>query len=841
MKKIIIFVLVLLVISGCSVFIKKKASDVTAKTKNIPSWVAPTYSYKPSRSREIDILHTKLEVNFDWKSKTMNGKATLTLKPYFYAIDTIKLDAKSFKINSIAILKDTDKSSVFYTYDNKKICIPLPKKHSKNDSITLLIDYIAQPEVYNKSNTVSGTAITDDKGLYFIVPDSLNPDKPYQIWTQGEPESSACWFPTIDSPNEKSTQEIFITVDKKYKTLSNGELIYSIDNQDNTRTDYWKQSLPHAPYLFMLAVGDFSIFKDKYQNLEVNYYLEPKYEKYAKNIFGNTPEMISFISKKLNYPYPWAKYSSIVVRDYVSGAMENTSASVFMEQVQRTDRELLDMSYESVLVHELFHQWFGNLVTCESWANLPLNESFADYSEYLWEEYKYGRDAADYSRKNSLDEYFWESESKRVPLIRYRNNGPEDMFDSHSYAKGGTILHALRCYVGDEAFFESLSLYLKTNAFKTVEIHHLRLAFEEITGEDLSWFFNQWFLSAGHPVLFVSHQTENGKLKLNIKQEQDSTYMPIYILPLTVSLYYGNKRVDKKIVVNQTNQTFEFDISNELEAINIDAFAQLTGKINHKKSTNELVNQYLKSDKFLHKYEALTELKQKIDSANVFETFLRATDDNFWKLREMALETLYAATKQDTAKIISILAKKATFEKNKSVRATALTLLAEKKRKKYVSIYEKGLEDSSYQVVAKSLLAYLKLDSIQSQTIIKQFENEKNMEIILALAQHYSTKKDTIFANWYSKNIIENTGESIYSLIQHFGNYVLKQNDTIFQKKLTHQLIALAKNHKSPWGRYAAYQSVMQMSVIDASFKTVLKEIAKGETHKQLKQIYNEE
>ncbi|TAF73929.1 MAG: M1 family peptidase [Bacteroidetes bacterium] len=840
MNKILIAFLTLYLLVGCSIFKKKKEVDTSESENYVPNWVQPKYTYKPSRTREIDILHTKLEVNFDWKAKTMNGKATLTLKPYYYPIDTIKIDAKSFIINKIEILNGTEKSKVDFKYDNKKISIPLSKKLTKDDKITYFIDYVAQPEVYKKTNTVSGIAITDDKGLYFIVPDSLNPDKPYQIWTQGEPESSSCWFPTIDSPNEKSTQEMYITVDKKYKTLSNGELVYSTENQDGTRTDYWKQTLPHAPYLFMLAIGDFAIIKDKWRNIDVNYYVEPKFEKHAKKIFGNTPEMIEFYSKKLNYPYPWAKYSSIVVRDYVSGAMENTSATVFMEQVQRTDRELLDMSYESVLAHELFHHWFGDLVTCESWANLPLNESFADYSEYLWEEYKYGKDAADYLRQNSLDQYFWEAESKRVPLIRYRNKDIEDMFDSHSYAKGGTILHMLRNYVGDEAFFESLSLYLKTNAYKTVEIHNLRLAFEETTGEDLNWFFNQWFLSPGHPVLYVNHMVENSKLKLTVNQAQDSVYTPIYKLPITVSLYFAGKKEDKNIVINQANQQFEFDISGNLEAINFDSKAQLTGKISHIKSTQEFINQYYKSEKYLHKYEALYDLRSKLDSAGVFDVFVKATEDGFWKLREMALETIVSAKKQDTAKVTLILANKAEFDKNKTVKATAIALLAEKKRQNYVSIYEKGMQDSSYQMAAKSLLAYLKLDANNATEKIKQFENEKNMEIVLALAEYYSAKKDSIYAAWYSNKIKENNGENIYSLIQHYGTYTSKQKDTTLQKKCANELVVLAKTHKSPWARYAAYQCVTQISVIDTTYKPILKEIAKGETHERLKQIYDD-
>jgi aminopeptidase N len=139
----------------------------------------------------------------------------------------------------------------------------------------------------------------------------------------------------------------------------------------------------------MIAVGNFQVVKDDWRDsVEVSYYLEPEYAPYARMIFGNTPEMIEFFSRRLGVDFAWPKYSQIVVRDFVSGAMENTSAVVFYDRLHQDAREHLDESYENVISHELFHHWFGDLVTAESWANLALNESFATYGEYLWNEHK---------------------------------------------------------------------------------------------------------------------------------------------------------------------------------------------------------------------------------------------------------------------------------------------------------------------------------------------------------------------------------------------------------------------------------------------------------------------
>ncbi|MCY1554332.1 Aminopeptidase N [compost metagenome] len=140
----------------------------------------------------------------------------------------------------------------------------------------------------------------------------------------------------------------------------------------------------------MMAVGDFAVQKDTWKGKEVAYYVPKAYGPYARNIFNHTPEMMQFFSDKLGVPYPWDKYSQVVGYNYVSGAMENVTASLFGSFNLKNDRELADAPNDFIVAHELFHQWFGDYVTCESWGQLTVNESFADYSEYLWTEYKYG-------------------------------------------------------------------------------------------------------------------------------------------------------------------------------------------------------------------------------------------------------------------------------------------------------------------------------------------------------------------------------------------------------------------------------------------------------------------
>jgi aminopeptidase N len=454
--------------------------------------------YRGSAPRINDLVHTKLDANFDYNNSYLLGKVWITLTPHFYATDSLSLDAKGMEIKKVAIVNGASQKELKYKYDGWILNIDLDKTYKGGEKYTIFIDYVARP---NEVKVAGSAAITDAKGLYFINPKGEEKDKPTQIWTQGETEATSVWCPTIDKPNQKTTEEISMTVPSKYVTLSNGKLVSQKTNANGTRTDTWKMDQPHAPYLFFMGVGDYAVIKDSYKGKEVSYYVEKEYAPVARKIFGHTPEMMAFYSRILGVDYPWVKYAQIVGRDYVSGAMENTTATLHQESAQQDARELIDgNNWESTIAHELFHQWFGDYVTTESWSNLTLNESFANYSETLWDEYKYGKDAGDAQNFTDMNGYI-QSQSANKDLVRFYYSDKEAMFDAVSYNKGGRILHMLRNFVGDSAFFKALNLYLTTNKYKSAEAHNLRLAFEEITGKDLNWYFNQWYFGSGHPTI----------------------------------------------------------------------------------------------------------------------------------------------------------------------------------------------------------------------------------------------------------------------------------------------------------------------------------------------------
>ena len=663
------FVLLVLVLSGCA-----STQKVTLDPVSIAANAPGANIYRGSYTKTTDILHTKLDLKFNWDSAFVIGKAQIEARPYFYPSQTVALNATGFKINRVSLIEKDEEIPLKYTYDGKIITITLDTVYERNRKFTLSVDYVAMPYKLKVGKDILSE---DARGIYFINRDGREKDKPRQIWTQGETEYNSSWFPTINGPQEKMTQEISLTVPDSLVTLSNGSLDFSTENGDGTRTDTWRQEQPHSTYLTMIAVGNFSIVKDKWRDKEVSYYMEPEYAPNAKMIFGNTPEMMEFFSKKLGIAYPWDKYSQIVVRDFSGGAMENTSASVFFEGMNLTEGRFQDENHEDIISHELFHHWFGNLVTCESWANLPLNESFATYGEYLWNEYKYGRDYADFKGMQDEAAYLSNRNFKNLHVIRFNYADSEQMFDNVSYQKGGRILHMLRKIVGDDAFFKALRLYLTKNAYKTVEIHDLRLAFEEITGQDLNFFFNQWFLNSGHPVLKIQtgYDADAKKVFVTVDQTQDPANSPIYTLPVAVDIYAEGKVERKNIVIDKPSQTFSFYSGYAPQLINFDAEKYLLAEKSESKSLAEYVFQYRHAPLFLDRYEAVTRLNDFKAEKSAREVLIEALDDKNWYIRQIAVGSVSYLDAEEKNSVYGRIKKMALSDPRSYVRASAITVL----------------------------------------------------------------------------------------------------------------------------------------------------------------------
>jgi len=748
--------------------------------------------YRGSAPKINDLVHTKLDVKFDYDKSYMYGKEWVTLKPHFYPTDSLTLDAKGMDIHKIAVVKNGNNEPLKYDYDGMILRIHLDKTYKKEEKYTIYLDYTSKP---NELKVEGSAAINDAKGLYFINPKGEEKDKPTEIWTQGETESNSAWFPTIDKPDQKTTDEIIMTVPDKYVTLSNGTLVAQKKNMDGTRTDDWKMDLPHSPYLFMMAVGDFAIIKDHYKDKPVNYYVEKAYAPYAQQIFGNTPEMIAFYSKTLGVEYPWPKYSQIVVRDYVSGAMENTTATLHGEFLNKNSRQLLDDTYdfdEDVIAHELFHQWFGDLVTCESWSNLTVNESFADFSESLWAEHKYGKDAADDHGYKDMEGYInGAKEGDDYNLVRFYYSNREDVFDGVTYQKGGRILNMLRNYVGDSAFFKALNLYLTTNKFKNGEAQQLRLAFEDVTGQDMNWYWNQWYYNKGYPKLNVDYvYDDNAKnVKVIINQTQDSNN--IFKLPIAIDIYNGAKKERHKVWVENRSDTFTFSYDTKPDLINVDGDKIVLCEKKDNKSLENFIHQYKYAGLYLDRREAIDYCSKNQDDPKALDLLMLAMKDKFFGLRMYTIGKL--DLKKDSVKQAAepILADIAAHDTRTVVRASAITALAKYKKPEYKPLFEKAVNDSSYSVAGSALDALSMIDSTEAFNDAKRLskfpaKGKLNNSIANVLIKYGDENDFDIITDNFSKMPVSQTK---FNFLQTYSNLLLKVKNTDKLKKGVDEIV----------------------------------------------------
>ena len=793
--------------------------------------------YQEAATRSMDLLHMDLEIGFDWKSQQVIGKAKLRLTPYFYPQKIIVLDAQDFEFGRVARVQKGQLETLSYRYDEQELQVYLPEELVPGDTVELEINYVAFPE---RNSGEGSAAITDTKGLYFIDPLDTIPGKPTMIWTQGETQHSSKWFPTIDRPNERLTHDIWLTVPDSLVSISNGRLIQQQSLGNGMRKDHWKMDLPHAPYLVAIAVGDFAKVTASHGDLPLGYYVEKGFEKGAAKVFASTPEMIRYFETRLGVPFPWQKYDQIVVRDFVSGAMENTTASIFMEELLLDEREALDSEWDYIIAHELFHQWFGDLVTAESWSNLTLNEAFANYSEYLWNEKRYGQDQADLKLVVEKEGYFAEADTEPKELIRFHYADAEDLFDAHSYNKGGLVLHMLRRELGDAAFFKGLNLYLTQHAFQAVEAHDLRLAMERVSGRDLNWFFNQWFFAKGHPELEVAvdySQPEN--LLVRFSQVQDQLEYPIFQLPITLSWYEGTTRKTRTVRVTETEQEVALENGYPITLLYVNEGQEILMKGGQVLSNAQYLQQFKESQLGVARYEALDSLAAREAREELAEVLVLAIKDSFAAVRERGLSLLQADLewKEVLPGLEAEVYRLAEGDPQNKVRATALEVLTEWNPSAYRGAMMRLARDPSYLVAGAALMGLARMEEPKVDlSWMETFEGEANFRIVVALAEYYISNQVPNKGAWFEKNLAALSGEGLYYFMGYYGSYFMEVGVENKESAIAN-LVAILEFNSKDYLRLGAFQTLLGF-VTDEGVLAKLEEVAATEGSEELQAYY---
>ena len=633
--------------------------------------------YNPDRPGQVD--HIFLDLILDIPNQSFQGTCTTTITPVRPGIQQLTMDAVDLTIESVLV----DGVSQNFDYDGEQIEIRL-QQATTTEAVKVAIAYsVDHPQ----------------RGLYFIAPTEYYPDKPTQVWTQGEDEDSRFWFPCFDYPGQLATSEIRVQIPAGFKAVSNGELI-NTEKADDGEIYHWSQQQVHPTYLMTLAVGDFAEIADEWKGKPITYYVEKGREADGKRSMGKTPRMVEFLSQKYGYDYPYPKYAQVCVDDFIFGGMENTSTTLLTDRCLLDERAATDnMRTESLVLHELAHQWFGDLVVIKHWSHAWIKEGMASYAEVFWTEEEYGKDDAAYYLLNEARTYIDEDSTRyRRPIVTNVYREAIELYDRHLYEKGACVYHMIRAILGDELFDKAIQTFVQDNAHQTVETVDLLRAIDKATGYNLMFLFDQYVFRGGHPDFQVAYawDGDSNLAKLTVTQKQaqkDSESKELFDLKIPVAFGYVAEKSDAtefktfSLRTYQAEQSFYFPLESKPDFISFDVGNNFLKTVTLQYPVAQLKKQ-LKYDRDpISRIYAVAALAKKGGLETVKALAESLTGDRFWGVRvevakklgkiklNQAMDALQSGLKDEDAR----------------VRRTIVTALSNFKNA------------ASYQVIADSL------------------------------------------------------------------------------------------------------------------------------------------
>ncbi|MDZ4278109.1 MAG: M1 family aminopeptidase, partial [Dehalococcoidia bacterium] len=590
-----------------------------------------------ARDRLVDVRHIRLEISIDSEAKRIEGTARTTFAPINDGLSHVEFDAAELEIRGVRLDGPATagrRGELPFSYDGAKLRIDLGEGRKAGEELTTEVSYAASPR----------------RGLYFVGPDEAYPDKPLQVWSQGQDEDSRHWFPCVDFPNEMATSEVLVTVPKPLTAVSNGELVETAEDGDR-RAFHWRQSQPHVAYLISVAAGDFAEITEDVDGVPVpvpvQYYVAKGREEDARRALDRTPEMVRFFSERLGMPYPYAKYAQVCVADFIFGGMENVSATTLTDTVLHDERAHPEMgdACDSLVAHELAHQWFGDLLTCRDWAHGWLNEGFATYFDALFTEHKDGVDRFRYVMQGEAEIYMRDDARRyRRPIVSNTYNEPIDLFDRQFYEKGAWVLHMLRFDLGDELFWKAVRHYAQKHQGGNVTTPDLQRAIEEATGRNMDAFFEQWVYGAGHPNLNVGFEWDEDakQAKLTVKQTQSTEHntAEVFRTPVEVDFGLDGSNQSFRVRLSEREQSFYFPLPERPKMVRFDPGGRLLKTVEFKRSADMLLEQLKHDDDVLGRGDAAKELA-KLGTQQAVDALKEAVlGDSFWGVQAEAAKAL---------------------------------------------------------------------------------------------------------------------------------------------------------------------------------------------------------
>ncbi|MFN0206558.1 MAG: M1 family aminopeptidase [Planctomycetota bacterium] len=680
--------------------------------------------------RVYDLKHLDIELWFDLKAKTIRGTTKQTLIILDGDARELPFDAREIRATK-TLVNDTN---IAFRADAKRLYIQKPAHVKPGDTLQITIDYEGSPT----------------NGLHWTGPEPGYESKWYQCFSQGQSQNNHHWIPMHDYPNDRATWTTTLHVEKELTAVSNGKFL-SVTEDKGGATRAWKYQMdrPNCTYLISVAIGPWEKYADDVNGVPVEYYVGPGVgEATARRSFGKTPEMIEFFGEWIGTPYPYHKYSQTAVTEFVTGGMENVSATTQTDLTLHDERSRLERDSDGLVAHELAHQWWGDLLTCNGWRHLWLNEGFATYFTALWYEHAKGIDAyrlyMDGQRAGFLG---GDPAGGAMALVTQAFNRTSDAANAHVYTKGSTVLHMLRFVVGDEQFRKAIQIYCKKYQDGLVETRDLDRVFADVTGRGLEWFWQEWVYLHGAPVLEITNTYDADKETciVTLKQVQKvSALLPLFKMPVDILLAYSGGRTEMhRVWFENAEHRYEFLAAEIPVFVRFDEGSWLGAIIRHQKPVNEWIAQMELDPDPVGRKQACAALGQNVSkrsdaekeaAANALAKKLTSTD--YKEIRVAAADALDGFMNKDSKS--ALLA--ALSDSEASVRRSSSRALGKFTNEIDISIVEAlkkvATSDQAYGPRAeaiRSLAAIMKLDAFDYCVEMLSMPSERSVIRIAAL------------------------------------------------------------------------------------------------------------
>ena len=577
--------------------------------------------YAPDRT--ADILHIKIDVTPDFKTRTIEGVTTIKFAPNAEPLDQLRMDAIDLDVSSVTSTAEISD----YSVTDEDITITFERPIAPGRETEVVITYEAEPK----------------RGLYFRTAEMGYKEQDTHLFTQGESHLGPHWYPNYDYPNERSTSEVICRVPKDMVVLSNGRIVSErIDSETGLKVVHWLQDKPHVNYLIALAAGRFKKIESRHKDIPLAFYTPASKIALAQNSFEDTADAMAFFEDATGVPYPWDRYNQVTVEDFVAGGMENTTLTILNTRTLHTDEAGNTRSSQNLVAHELVHQWFGDYVTCKDWSHLWLNEGFASYYTLLYDEHKNGRDSFLSGLYRSARGVLADRPIHK-PIVHRAYERAGEQFDYRSYSKGAWVLHMLRTQLGDEMYRKCVKTYLERYALSSVTSEDFRSVIEELTGRGFDRFFDQWIYHGRHPDLTVRYSW-SGKDKLAkvaVKQTQKvNEEVVLFAFKTKVRFHLPSEAIDREIAVDSTQHDFYFALQEEPNIVRFDPEFGLLANIKFDKPTAMLYAQLDNADDVIGRLRAIDALKDKDDKKTIERLKDSLNQDTVHAVRKRAAQAL---------------------------------------------------------------------------------------------------------------------------------------------------------------------------------------------------------